>query len=60
MSQEKLLQLREQLSLMERRLKPLEWDLGRNQINEFKKRKLEQLRVEMKTLSQELHDLESQ
>ncbi|MDP3698077.1 MAG: hypothetical protein Q8R47_00670 [Nanoarchaeota archaeon] len=58
MSEEKVIQLREQLFQLERRIRPLEWDAGRNQINEFKKQQLEKLKVEFTTLQQELHGLE--
>ena len=60
MSAERLAQLREQLFQLERRIKPLEWDAGRNQINEFKKQQLEKLKVEFTSLQQELHGLEKQ
>ena len=60
MSQERNLELREQLFQLERRIKPLEWDAGRNQINEFKKQQLVKLREEFNTLQQELHGLETQ
>jgi len=60
MSQERVTELREQLFQLERRIKPLEWDAGRNQINEFKKQQLEILKVEFNNLQQELHGLEKQ
>ena len=58
MSEERLTQLREQLFQLERRIKPLEWDSSRNQINEFKKQQLVKLKEEFNTLTQELHGLE--
>jgi len=58
MSEEKIVQLREQLFQLERRIRPLEWDSGRNQINEFKKQQLEKLKVEFTNLQQELLGLE--
>ncbi len=60
MSEEKIVQLRENLFQLERRIKPLEWDAGRNQINEFKKQQLVKLREEFNTLQQELHGLENE
>jgi len=60
MSQERNLELREQLFQLERRIKPLEWDASRNQINEFKKQQLEKMKDEFNTLQQELHGLETQ
>ena len=58
MSEEKIGQLREHLFQLERRIKPLEWDSSRNQINEFKKQQLVKLKEEFNTLQQELSGLE--
>ena len=58
MSEERLAAVREQLFQLERRIKPLEWDFGRKQINEFKKQQLERLKIEFNTLKQELQGLE--
>jgi len=58
MSKERLAELREQLFLLERQIRPLEWDSSRNQINEFKKVRLGQLKIEHETLSKELMELE--
>ena len=58
MSQERISELRELLFNLERKLKPLEWDLSRNQINEFKKLQLVKLREEHITLVAELRTLE--
>ncbi len=60
MSEERVTQLREQLFQLERRIKPLEWDSSRNQINEFKKQQLVKLKEEFNTLTQELQGLEKQ
>ncbi len=59
MSEERVTQLREQLFHLERRIRPLEWDAGRNQINEFKKQQLVKLKEEWNTLQQELSSLET-
>jgi len=59
MTKERLAELREQLFLLERQIRPLEWDASRNQINEFKKVKLGQLKVEHENLSREMTDLEA-
>lgn len=59
MSKERILELQEQLFQLERRIRPLEWDSGRNQINEFKKVQLGKLKTEHETLLRELKDLES-
>ncbi|MDO8511271.1 MAG: hypothetical protein Q7S55_03835 [Nanoarchaeota archaeon] len=58
MSEERVTQLRENLFQLERRIRPLEWDAGRNQINEFKKQQLGRLKEEFTVLQQELHGLE--
>jgi hypothetical protein len=58
MSQERISELRELLFNLERRIKPLEWDLGRAQINEFKKLQLVKLQEEHGTLLEELNGLE--
>jgi len=58
MTPERLSELREQLFLMEKRIRPLEWDASKNQINEYKKKELERLKLEHSTLLQELNGLE--
>ena len=58
MSQERLLELRELLFQLERKIKPLEWDLSRNQINEFRKQELERLKQEHENCSKELNELQ--
>jgi len=60
MSQERISEIRELLFTLERKIKPLEWDNSRNQINEFKKKTLENLQGEHSTLKQELNELEQQ
>ncbi len=59
MSPERLSEVRELLFNLERRLKPLEWDASRNQINEYKKVEMQRLQVEHRTLLQELKELEN-
>ena len=56
MSQERLSELRELLFNLERRIKPLEWDASRNQINEFKKVTLQKLKEEHTTLLKEFNE----
>ena len=58
MSQERMKELRELLFNLERRIKPLEWDASRNQINEFKKEELKRLKDEHSTFQNELQTLE--
>ena len=60
MAEERLAELRKLLYGLERKIKPLEWDSSRNQINEFKKLELERLRKEHQTLKEELQQLAQQ
>ena len=57
MSQERILELRELLFNLERKIAPLEWDANRNQINEFKKTTLDKLKQEHTTLQNEFKEL---
>jgi len=57
MADERLIQVRERLISIERKLRPLEWDANRNQINDYKKQELENLRLEQTTLQEELKGL---
>lgn len=57
---ERASELRELLFHLERKIKPLEWDASRNQINEFKKQQLGKLQEEFMSLRQELKNLELQ
>lgn len=59
MSKERISEVRELLFNLERRLKPLEWDASRNQINEFKRIEMQRLQQEHRTLLQELKGLEA-
>jgi len=59
MSSERISELRELLFNLDRKIKPLEWDLSRNQINEFKKIQLDKLRLEHSGFLNELNNLES-
>ena len=58
MSQERLLELRELLFQLERKIKPLEWDSSRNQINEYRKQELERLKKEHDVYTQEINGLQ--
>ena len=58
MPQERMLELRELIFHMERKIKPLEWDASRNQINEFKLEQLKKLQGEFVSLKEELCGLE--
>jgi hypothetical protein len=58
MSEERLSELRELLFNLERRIKPLEWDAGRNQINEYKKVELGKLKTQHDVFLKEFEDLE--
>ncbi len=57
MSQTRVKELREQIFMLERRIKPLEWDSSRNQINEFKQHQLTRLKEEHSALQVELSEL---
>ena len=54
-----MMELRELLFQLERKIKPLEWDSSRNQINEFKKAQLKILKEQFTSLSEELGNLSS-
>ena len=58
MSQERLSLVKEQLFQLERKIRPLEWDMNRNQINEFRKMELTRLKEEQIHLREELETLE--
>ena len=60
MSKERLLELRELLFVLERKMRPLEWDSNRHQINEFKGMELQRLKEEHRLLAEELQQLEQQ
>lgn len=47
-------ELRGKLLQLEKRIRPLEWDLSRNQINDFKRQELVKLKVEYAHLLEEL------
>jgi len=57
MSQERINELRELLFQLERRIKPLEWDASRNQINEFKRQQLVKLQEDHSNFHNELTEL---
>ncbi len=54
MSQERMKEIRERLVVVERTLRPLEWDNVRNQINDYRKQQLAKLKVEQAALQAEL------
>ena len=58
MSKERILELQQELMALDRRIKPLEWDSSRNQINEFRKGQLKQLQEKHSTLQEELNGLQ--
>lgn len=59
MTKERISELRDQLFHLERTIRPLEWDAGRNQINEYKKLELGRLKEQQRTLQEELVQLET-
>ncbi len=58
MSQERVLQLKERLTQLERRIRPLEWDFNRNQINEYRQQEFQRLKEEHTQCLNELHELQ--
>jgi len=60
MTQERMAELRGLLFNLEKRIKPLEWDSNRNQINEFKLEQLKKLQEEFSNLKTELDSLEKE
>jgi len=54
MAPERVNEVKELLFQLERRIRPLEWDLSKNQINEFKKQQLTKLREQHMQLQGEL------
>ena len=60
MSQERISEIQELLFNIDRKIKPLEWDDNRNQINEFRKLELARLKEEHANLNQELNGLQQQ
>ena len=58
MSQERIIEIQVLLLALERNMRPLRWDLDHNQINEFKRQKLEKLKVEHQNLNTELQGLQ--
>ncbi len=58
MSKERISELHQELTALDRRIKPLEWDASRNQINEFRKGQLKQLQEKQVTLQEELNGLQ--
>ncbi|MBI2102217.1 hypothetical protein HYT55_00115 [Candidatus Woesearchaeota archaeon] len=54
MAQDRIGEVRELLFQLERKMRPLEWDLNRNQINEFKKKELARLKEQQGQLQNEL------
>ena len=54
MSQDRVVEVRELLLQLERRIRPLEWDLNRKQINEFKRQELIRLKDQHFQLQNEL------
>ena len=58
MSPERIMEIQALLLDLERRMRPLRWDLDHNQINEFKRQKLEKLQGEHLNLKTELQGIQ--
>ena len=57
MSKEEIAEVQELLLALERRIRPLEWDSSKNQINEYRKQHLEKLNQEQDILRKRLDEL---
>ena len=53
------MELQKRLFELDKKIKPLEWDSSRDQINEFKKLEMERLKAEFKSVSEEIAQLKS-
>ena len=60
MSKERAAEIRELLFHLEKRIRPLEWDSSRNQINEFKLEQLKKLQEDFVNFKTELAGLEEE
>lgn len=60
MAEERLSELRDRLYILEKKIQPLEWDLSRNQINEFKRITLEKLKEEHSQVLEEVEKLKQE
>lgn len=58
MTGERIAEIRVTLLKLEKRIRQLEWDSSRNQINEYKKQELVKLKKEHELLVNELKELE--
>lgn len=47
-------ELRQSMLILERQIKPLEYDASRNQIHEHKREQLKQMKIEYEELQQQL------
>lgn len=57
MSQERISAINTALIALEKKIRPLEWDLSRNQIHDYRKHELDKLKVQRDELKQELQQL---
>ncbi|MBU1111386.1 MAG: hypothetical protein ABIG93_00665 [archaeon] len=58
MSDERIMEIRTVLSELEGKIRPLQWDADRRQINPFKKIELEKLTAQKSGLLEELNGLQ--
>jgi len=58
MTGERIIEIKGSLLKLEKRIRQLEWDSSRNQINEYKKQELVKLKQEHEALVKELKELE--
>jgi len=59
MSKERVLEIKEQLFQLEGKIRPLQWDFDRKQINPFKSKVFKELSVQKETLQKELAEIEN-
>ncbi len=57
MSKQEIAEIQGKLFTLERKIRPLEWDNSRNQINEYRKKHLQQLQVDQENLKKRLNEL---
>ncbi|MBI2668455.1 hypothetical protein HYX14_01300 [Candidatus Woesearchaeota archaeon] len=60
MSEQRTQEIKDRLFQLDRKIRPLEWDATRNQINDFKRQDLQRLKDEHKILTDELLGLQQQ
>ena len=60
MSKERVLEIKEQLFQLEGKIRPLQWDFDKKQINPFKSKVLKELALKRETLQKELAEMQNE